>query len=127
MDSVDTSTLLYITAGRKYLVGLNPRPVRLADFSKCLCPGCKVLPPDLNPHGHDFFIHLYLHNVHEAVNSIQKGTEYKEELDIESKIKTPKMTAKQLSKDIEFHSHPCNLDDGWKTVLDDLSGYSSFA
>ncbi|MFW9886454.1 MAG: hypothetical protein ACFFEX_18870 [Candidatus Thorarchaeota archaeon] len=113
MDSVDTSTLLYMTAKRLYLVGLNPRPVRLADFSLCDCPGCKVLTPDLNPRGHNFFIHLYIHNVCEAGTSIQKGTGDQEESDTESKINTPPSKPKHPLKNVGLHSHQSDLDDGW--------------
>jgi queuine/archaeosine tRNA-ribosyltransferase len=127
MDSVDTSTLLYMTARRKYLIGLNPRPVRLADFSKCDCPGCQVLNPGLNPRGHDFFIHLYIHNVHEAVSSIQNAAQYHEESDTASSIEASRFTPKYPPKDIESQSYPSNLGDGWKTALDELSSHSSIA
>ncbi|MHA2192475.1 MAG: hypothetical protein ACXAAR_03505 [Candidatus Thorarchaeota archaeon] len=124
MDSVDTSTLLYMTARRKYLVGLNPRPVRLADFTLCECPGCRVLTPEINPRGHEFFIHLYIHNVQEAVKSINNGIEFIEEEHQETeRIREAKGQEKSDSSSMPQDS---NLD-GWKTALDAFSGHSSFA
>jgi hypothetical protein len=66
-DSVDTSTLLYLSARRRYLVSDNPIPVRLADFTKCNCSGCKFIAAQQpHPRHSEFFIHLYIHNVCEA-------------------------------------------------------------
>jgi hypothetical protein len=126
MDSVDTSTLLYMTARRKYLVGLNPRPVRLAEFSLCDCPGCKVLTPDLNPRGHDFFIHLYIHNIQEAVRSIESQTEYAEISENEvGETNSLVKSRKHLGGDDNSHMHDSKNDNGWKTAFDEFSGYYS--
>ena len=66
-DSVDTSTLLYLSAKRRYLVSDNPIPVRLADFTKCNCSGCNFIAAEQpHPRHSEFFIHLYIHNVCEA-------------------------------------------------------------
>ncbi len=66
MDSVDTSMLLYLTARRKYLVNVESRPVRLADFTRCSCEGCIQLKEGLHPRQPEFFVNLYIHNVTEA-------------------------------------------------------------
>ncbi|NHJ14877.1 MAG: hypothetical protein EAX95_14445 [Candidatus Thorarchaeota archaeon] len=75
MDSVDSSTLSYITARRKYLLGADVRPVRLADFSSCDCVGCERLQQKPKPQSPEFFVGLYLHNVLEAskVSSEESG------------------------------------------------------
>ncbi|MFW9968122.1 MAG: hypothetical protein ACFFEA_13285 [Candidatus Thorarchaeota archaeon] len=128
MDSVDTSTLLYMTASRKYLVGLNPRPVRLAHFSQCNCSGCRFLNPDLNPRGHNFFIHLYIHNFLEAVKAIETGLKHSEEYD--NKVHgTFEESAPQEQLPNKRHSHPqdSNSSNDWKTALDAFKGHSSFA
>lgn len=126
MDSVDTSTLLYMTARRKYLVGLNPRPVRLADFTLCGCPGCKVLTPDLNPRGHDFFIHLYIHNIREAVRSIKAQTEYVEVSEnVASEADAHEESQEKLGGDDYSHMQDSKKDDGWKTAFDEFGGQVS--
>ncbi len=66
MDSVDTSMLLYMTARRKYLIGTQQRPVRLASFENCRCEGCVNLSREMYTQGHDFFVGLYIHNITEA-------------------------------------------------------------
>ena len=66
-DSVDTSTLLYLSAKRRYLVGDNPIPVRLVNFDKCSCDGCTfIASKQPHPRHSDFFIHLYIHNLCEV-------------------------------------------------------------
>ncbi|MBD3404548.1 MAG: hypothetical protein GF411_00255 [Candidatus Lokiarchaeota archaeon] len=68
-DSVDTSLLLYLSARKQYLVGINPRPVRLVDFLSCDCKGCQLLQElkvKRNNYGKEFFIALYIHNIVEA-------------------------------------------------------------
>lgn len=69
-DSVDTSLLLYLSARKKYLIGINSRPVRLVDFSKCDCEGCRMLHnlrKNRAVYGKEFFVYLYIHNILEAV------------------------------------------------------------
>lgn len=68
MDSVDTSMLLYMTARKRYLAGVNSRPVRLVDFRSCKCEGCKNLDTSVNPQTVKFFVNLYIHNIIEASN-----------------------------------------------------------
>ncbi len=72
MDSVDTSMLLYLTAKRRYLVDVESRPVRLADFERCSCEGCKKLREGLHPRQTEFFINLYIHNILEAAKVAEK-------------------------------------------------------
>ncbi|MDF1539951.1 MAG: hypothetical protein P1Q69_13725 [Candidatus Thorarchaeota archaeon] len=66
MDSIDTSMLLYMTARRRYLVGIHQRPVRLAAFEHCDCQGCATLNRQMYTRGTDFFVALYIHNISEA-------------------------------------------------------------
>ena len=66
MDSIDTSMLLYMTARRRYLVGVEQRPVRLAAFDHCKCDGCANLHREMYTRGTDFFVALYIHNITEA-------------------------------------------------------------
>lgn len=74
MDSVDTSILIYLTARRRYLVGSNPRPVRLVDFSACDCKGCQLLvEEEPHPRSARFFIGLYMHNLSEAAKLSAQG------------------------------------------------------
>ncbi len=68
MDSVDTSMLLYMTARKRYLAGVNSRPVRLVDFESCKCEGCRNLDTSVNPQTVRFFVNLYIHNIIEASN-----------------------------------------------------------
>ncbi len=68
MDSVDTSMLLYMTARRRYLAGVNSRPVRLVNFGSCRCEGCRNLDSSVNPQTAEFFVNLYVHNIIEASN-----------------------------------------------------------
>ncbi|MFW9795669.1 MAG: hypothetical protein ACFFE2_01415 [Candidatus Thorarchaeota archaeon] len=63
VDSVDTSTITYLTARRKYLVGLKSEPIRLADFEECSCPGCHVLSRETSSRSKAFFANLYIHNI----------------------------------------------------------------
>lgn len=66
IDSVDTSMILYLTIRRSYLVDIESRPVRLADFKGCSCKGCNILSSGLQSYEADFFVNLYIHNVLEA-------------------------------------------------------------
>jgi len=66
MDSIDTSMLLYMTARRRYLVGVQQSPVRLAVFEQCNCEGCANLNREMYTRGTDFFVALYIHNITEA-------------------------------------------------------------
>jgi hypothetical protein len=63
VDSVDTSTLTYLTARRRYLNGLKPEPVRYANFEECDCSGCSNLTKDMSTRSSQFFANLYIHNV----------------------------------------------------------------
>lgn len=63
VDSVDTSTLTYLTAKRRYLNGLRPEPVRYANFKECDCSGCSNLTKDMSTRSSQFFANLYIHNV----------------------------------------------------------------
>ncbi len=67
IDSVDTSSLLYITARRRYLIGSKGVQVREAVFKDCGCEGCKNLDPKKSTRSSDFFVNLYLHNILAAV------------------------------------------------------------
>ena len=66
MDSIDTSMLLYMTARRRYLAGVEQKPVRLAAFDQCNCEGCANLNREMYTRGTDFFVALYIHNITEA-------------------------------------------------------------
>lgn len=68
IDSVDSSMLLYLSAKKRYLEGLKAIPVRKADFSKCQCSGCSSMKEKPVAHSYQFFINLYIHNVHAATN-----------------------------------------------------------
>ncbi|MFW9981185.1 MAG: hypothetical protein ACFFE3_04605, partial [Candidatus Thorarchaeota archaeon] len=72
VDSVDTSALTYLTARRMYLVGLKPKPVRLANFHDCKCPGCNNLTRDMSPRSIEFFVNLYIHNIVTATEASLK-------------------------------------------------------
>ncbi len=67
VDSVDTSTLLYLTARRRYLVGSKSEQVRKVKFDECSCEGCSKMNPIPSPRSSDFFVNLYIHNILEAV------------------------------------------------------------
>ncbi|MFW9811820.1 MAG: hypothetical protein ACFFF9_05125 [Candidatus Thorarchaeota archaeon] len=63
-DSVDTSMLLYMSARRKYMEGLNPITVKDATFEKCGCPGCTELVALKHAaQSSEFFVNLYIHNI----------------------------------------------------------------
>lgn len=79
VDSVDTSTITYLTAQRKYLVGLKPEPVRLAKFEDCDCPGCVVLTRDMSTQSPQFFANLYIHNIVTATRESLKKARIKVE------------------------------------------------
>jgi len=66
VNSVDTSALLYLTDRRLYMVGLEAKPVRIADFAKCSFEGCRDLSPDDDTDSTHFFTCLYIHNVLEV-------------------------------------------------------------
>jgi hypothetical protein len=74
VDSVDTSALTYLTAGRKYLVGPKPVPVRLVDFDNCTCPGCRALSKEMSTRSVEFFANLYIHNV--VIASLESMKKY---------------------------------------------------
>ncbi len=67
IDSVDTSSLLYLTARRRYLVGSKGIQVREAVFKDCICEGCNNLNPKESTRSSDFFVNLYIHNILAAV------------------------------------------------------------
>lgn len=66
VNSVDTSALLYLTGRRLYMVGLEAKPVRIADFAKCSCEGCRGITPDDDTDSAQFFTCLNIHNVLEV-------------------------------------------------------------
>lgn len=67
IDSVDTSSLLYLTARRRYLIGSKGVQVREAVFRDCDCEGCHNLDPKLSTRSSNFFVNLYIHNILAAV------------------------------------------------------------
>jgi len=115
VDSVDTSTLTYLTARRRYLVGLKPEPVRLAKFEDCDCPGCNVLTKDMSTRSLQFFANLYIHNIVTATRECLKKTKSREEES--SKENEPSKTStKSSSKVIDIHKT------SWMTAEDALLG-----
>ncbi len=113
VDSVDTSTLTYLTARRKYLVGLKPEPVRLAKFEDCDCPGCSVLTKDMSTRSLEFFANLYIHNIVTATREILK----------KKQPKTEEITKKNEPKKTSSHSHSESVDfqkTSWMTAEDAL-------
>ena len=91
VDSVDTSTLTYLTARRKYLVGLKPEPVRLAKFEDCNCQGCSVLSREMSTRSQLFFASLYIHNIVTAMRESLRKTKSKAREP--SKREEPKQTS----------------------------------
>jgi len=73
VDSVDTSTITYLTKQRMYLRGLKPEPVRLAKFEECECPGCTILKENKSSRSPEFFSNLYIHNIVTAVKECFKN------------------------------------------------------
>ncbi len=67
IDSVDTSSLLYLTARRRYLVGSKGIQVREAVFKDCDCEGCNNLDSKVSTRSPNFFVNLYIHNILAAV------------------------------------------------------------
>jgi len=67
IDSVDTSSLLYLTARRRYLIGSKGVQVREAVFKDCGCEGCNNLDPKVSTRSSNFFVNLYIHNILAAV------------------------------------------------------------
>jgi len=67
IDSVDTSSLLYLTARRRYLIGSKGVQVREAVFKDCGCEGCNNLDPKVSTRSPNFFVNLYIHNILAAV------------------------------------------------------------
>ena len=115
VDSVDTSTLTYLTARRKYLVGLKPVPVRLAEFEECGCPGCKVLSKNMSTRSPQFYANLYIHNIVSAT---------RESLNVEKSKKTglEKPEWKGSRKREAYHrAKPKDIHKaGWMTAEDAL-------
>lgn len=107
VDSVDTSALTYLTAGRKYLVGLMPGPVRLADFDNCTCPGCSALSKEMSTRSVEFFANLYIHNVVTASLESMKKCNTSTLLHVQTEKESATQTkAKQ----------PNNNESGWMTA-----------
>ena len=97
VDSVDTSTLLYLTAKRRYLIGSKGEYVSNAVFKDCGCEGCAKLDPR-KPRSPDFFINLYIHNILAAVEL--------------SKNKSSRSTrAKSFKEKIPDKDHPSKVQD----------------
>jgi hypothetical protein len=107
VDSVDTSALTYLTAGRKYLVGLKPVPVRLADFDNCSCPGCRVLSKEMSTRSAEFFANLYIHNVVTA--SIESKKKYNSPSLLDVQIEKKSVTQAKAKQ-------PNNNRSGWMTA-----------
>ena len=99
VDSVDTSTLTYLTARRRYLVGLKPEQVRLVDFKECKCPGCVVLAENIAPRSPEFFVNLYIHNIITAAKESLKEVYAK----IEPQSKTKQADRKKPKPSIDKH------------------------
>ncbi|MHA2066055.1 MAG: hypothetical protein ACXABY_16915 [Candidatus Thorarchaeota archaeon] len=73
-------------------------------------------------------IHLYIHNVTEAVRSIDEGIEFVEEEEREHQATAqPMQEEEQGKRKSHSENHDCNMDEGWKTALDVFGGHSSFA
>ncbi|MHA1615612.1 MAG: hypothetical protein ACTSYJ_12265 [Candidatus Thorarchaeota archaeon] len=93
IDSVDTSSLLYLTARRRYLVGSKGKQVREVDFKDCDCEGCKNLDPKLSTRSPNFFVNLYIHNILAAV---KLGDNFASHTPEESKTDTKKEISQHL-------------------------------
>jgi len=102
VDSVDTSTLTYLTARRKYLMGLTPKPVRLANFEDCDCQGCDALSKDMSPRSPKFFANLYIHNIVTATKESLKKKEIKV-AGIPKTTKSKKRSIDLFSNSIDVH------------------------
>jgi hypothetical protein len=115
VDSVDTSTVTYLTARRKYLVGSKPIPVRLAEFEDCECPGCKVLTKNMSTRSPQFFANLYIHNIVTAAReSFNAGKSKKPRLKIPDKKKPKKKEANPRARSTYIH------EASWMTAEDAL-------
>ena len=113
VDSVDTSTLTYLTARRKYLIGLKPEPVRLAKFEDCDCPGCKVLTKDMSTRSLQFFANLYIHNIVTATRESLKKTKSKTE-EMPKRNEPKRNTSHPSSNVVDMHKT------SWMTAEDAL-------
>jgi hypothetical protein len=114
VDSVDTSTLTYLTARRKYLDGLKPKPVRIAKFEDCDCPGCRVLTRNISTRSSLFFANLYIHNIVTATRESLKEAGSKSK-----KLVTPKKSETfQSSKPMKMSG------ESWMTAEDALRAKS---
>ncbi len=115
MNSVDSSTLSYVTARRMYLIGVDTRPVRLADFESCDCDGCKILM-DMPPSRSSlFFVGLYIHNVTEA-SRIAAVPNYAPPLLVQEE-KHPKPTKAIMKKPADPIG--AKQSDDWRTAYED--------
>lgn len=115
VDSVDTSTLTYLTARRKYLVGLKPEPVRLANFEDCDCPGCRVLTRNMSTRSLLFFANLYIHNIVTATReSLKDDGLTPKKLETPRKIELKKLERYQKSKSKDMYR------ENWMTAEDVL-------
>jgi hypothetical protein len=101
VDSVDTSTLTYLTARRRYLIGLKPEQVRLAKFDDCDCPGCKVLRRGISSRSSEFFANLYIHNIVTATRESQRRMK-PEDKEIQERNGSKKEQAYQIQKPTEI-------------------------
>jgi len=93
IDSVDTSSLLYLTARRRYLIGSKGVQVREAVFKDCGCEGCNNLDPKVSTRSSNFFVNLYIHNILAAV---KLGDNFASHTPEESKTDTKKETSQDL-------------------------------
>jgi len=119
VDSVDTSTITYLTARRRYLVGLKPVPVRLAEFEDCGCQGCKVLTKNMSTRSPQFFANLYIHNIITATReSLNEGSSKKTRLETLDKKDPTRKETHHRAKSTEIH------EASWMTAEDALRAKS---
>ncbi|MFW9910620.1 MAG: hypothetical protein ACFFEF_18855 [Candidatus Thorarchaeota archaeon] len=122
MDSVDTSMLLYLTAKRRFLSGVDPKPVRLALFEECECPGCRTLNPNMYTQSDEFFIGLYIHNISEAAkvaDSCRQGTWKRERSD--NRIAVERSSDHSIRKG-DFENRSEEQEAKWMTAYEFLNG-----
>ncbi len=93
IDSVDTSSLLYLTARRRYLIGSKGVQVREAVFKDCGCEGCNNLDPKVSTRSSNFFVNLYIHNILAAV---KLGDNFASRICEQSKTDTKKENSQDL-------------------------------
>ena len=98
IDSVDTSSLLYLTARSRYLVGSKGIQVREAVFKDCGCEGCNNIDPKFSTRSSDFFVNLYIHNILTAVKLGDKFASHNTDTKKENSQDPEAVQQKQESK-----------------------------